>query len=132
MKSLDRIVAGAIAGIGLLHIGVTPIAFSELNRPALWFASGGLAMLFGAALNLLRSVYGQTAPGLRWVSLAANLCMLAFAAVMASLDRARLFSPQALILFSLLLAATLFSMARPAGAVGRHAPIAGRNARERA
>ncbi len=112
--ALDRIVAAAIVGIGAVHIGVTPIVFPHLNEPALWFISGGLAMIFQGALNLLRNRYVDVAPGVRRTCIAVNLAVAAFVTTyIVVTGRNVLRAPQAVVLLGLVMAATLFSLARP-------------------
>ncbi len=112
--STDRVVAWAIGGIGLLHIGVTPLAYPGWTMSAMWFASGGLAMVFLAMLNLLRNRYARVAPGLRWVCAAANIMLAVFcAAVMAAMPGGAARIPQGIILMTLVLAATVFSLKKP-------------------
>jgi hypothetical protein len=68
-----------IVVLGLVHIAATPHYFTHLSSGAVWFASGGLAMILTGALNLLQHAYGALAPGLRAVCVAANVVMIAFA-----------------------------------------------------
>ena len=56
-------------------------AFDELSSAALWFFSGGMAILLTGALNVLNRSYGRVAPGLRLVCIGANVVLLSFAAV---------------------------------------------------
>ncbi len=110
----DRIIGYAIGGIGLLHIGVTPLAYPDWTMRAMWFVSGGMAMVLLAALNLLRNRYVHVAPGLRWTCAAANIAFAAFcAAVIAVTPGGPARIPQGIVLMSLMLAATYFSVAEP-------------------
>jgi hypothetical protein len=68
-----------IIALGAVHIAATPRYFPHLTSAAVWFASGGLAMILTGALNLLRRAYGDVAPGLRRVCVAANMVMTGFA-----------------------------------------------------
>ena len=79
MRRLYFLLAAGTIVLGVVHIAATPRAFPRLSSAAVWFASGGLAMMLTGALNLLRRVYGDFAPGLRRVCLAANVVMTAFA-----------------------------------------------------
>jgi len=79
MRRLYFLLAAGTIVLGVVHIAATPRAFPQLTSAAVWFASGGLAMMLTGALNLLRRVYGHFAPGLRRVCLAVNVVMTAFA-----------------------------------------------------
>jgi hypothetical protein len=55
MKTLDRVCAWALLGFALLHMVASVALMSKsLNLDSTWFFSGGLAIIFGAFLNLLR------------------------------------------------------------------------------
>lgn len=56
MKTLDRVFAWLLVAVGLLHTGVSMVLMSRnLNPASIWFFAGGLAVIFGAFLNLIRS-----------------------------------------------------------------------------
>ncbi|MCU0649254.1 MAG: hypothetical protein MUF00_14745 [Gemmatimonadaceae bacterium] len=59
-----------------------------LTASAVWFFSGGLAMVLTGAINLLNRTYGGVAPRLRWVCVGANAVMTAFALVAGWVGRA--------------------------------------------
>lgn len=69
-------------GLGVVHIAATPRYQVQINQAALWFASGGLVMILTGALNLLNRTYGDSAAGLRRVSVAMNFVMTAFGVLM--------------------------------------------------
>jgi hypothetical protein len=69
-------------GLGIVHIVATPRYSAQFTQAALWFASGGLAMIFTGTLNLLNRSYGRGAPGLRRVSVAMNFVMTTFGVLM--------------------------------------------------
>ncbi|MBI3406263.1 MAG: hypothetical protein HY046_12490 [Acidobacteria bacterium] len=109
---LDRIVAGCLMALGLVHTSVAPIVFLSLTAPAMWFVSGGLTLIFAGAINLLRIRYAVVAPGVRRVSMAVNLSLVAFVCTyVAALGRSALRSPQAYFLLLLIPSATAFSFA---------------------
>ena len=55
MKTLDRVFAWLMFALGLLHTGVSMVVMSRnLNLASAWFFAGGLALIFGAFLNLIR------------------------------------------------------------------------------
>lgn len=69
----------ALAALGVIHMAATSRYSQALTPQALWFLSGGALMVFAAALNLLNRAYGANARGLRWVCVAGNLFVTAFA-----------------------------------------------------
>jgi len=71
----------ALAALGALHMGATARKFHVLSSDALWFFSAGALLVVVAALNLLNRAYGNSAPGLRWVCVAANVLVLALSVV---------------------------------------------------
>lgn len=106
-----------IIALGVGHVAATPHYFAQLTSGAVWFASGGLAMILTGALNLLRRAYGATAPGLRLVCVAANGLMTGFALLAGYAGGAS--AAQFALVLVLIGGATLFSMIpgaqRPAG-----------------
>jgi hypothetical protein len=72
---LDRILGTAVIALGLMQCASTFLFFARFEEPAIWFFAGGLLLTVVGALNLLRLRYGATAPGVRYVSLAANLVL---------------------------------------------------------
>ena len=72
----------AAIGLGLVHVSATPRYSSQTTQAALWFASGGLLMILTGALNLLNRAYGRGVPGLRRVSVATNVVVVAFSVIM--------------------------------------------------
>jgi uncharacterized membrane protein len=56
LKTLDRVFAWLLLALGLPHIGVSMVLMSRnLNPSSIWFFAGGLAVIFGAFLNLIRT-----------------------------------------------------------------------------
>jgi hypothetical protein len=74
----------AIVLLGTLHMFAATTLFSGLTGAAMWFVSGGIAMVLAGALNLLNHACGAIAPGLRRVCMGANIVMTVFAMVPAS------------------------------------------------
>ena len=103
--------------LGLIHVAATPRFFPHLTSGAVWFASGGLAIILTGALNLLRRVYGEVAPGLRRVCVGANVAMTIFALLAGYAGHAS--ARDYLIVLGLLGGITLLSLLpaaqRPAG-----------------
>jgi hypothetical protein len=88
---MRRVYFGLGVGIivlGVVHIAATLRYFSQLTTAAVWFASGGLAIMLTGALNLLRRAYGEMAPGVRFVCVAANAAMTVFAGLAGYAGRA--------------------------------------------
>ena len=120
MNRFDRASAWLLFGIGLLHCSVTFIIAESPTETALWFFSGGLALIYCAVLNLLRVRYAAIAPGLRRACAAVNLSLLAFIfAYLAAQGLAAFRNPGAAVLVACGLAATAFSLfRRPAAPSG--------------
>lgn len=113
MERLDRITGWLIFGIGMLHCGVTFLLFKGYSDAAMWFFSGGLAMMYSAALNLLRVRYADVAPGLRKVCAAVNFSLLAFIVAYSAGEGARIFwNFGAVTLIICAIAVTAFSLFR--------------------
>lgn len=109
---LDRGTSWAILAIGVTHCLLTPILFRELTPRAVWFFSGGLAIVYQALFNLLRLRHGRVA-GIRRLSIGANLAGLGFAALMVAATGGGLWrEPTSVVFLALLTAAAAFSMAR--------------------
>ena len=98
----------AIIGLGVIHIAATPHLFPHLTGAAVWFASGGLAIMLTGALNLLRRVYGEIAPGVRLVCVMANVVMTGFALLAGYVSRSS--AGQFVVVLGLLGGATVFSL----------------------
>ena len=54
MKTADRIFAWIVLLLGCVHCAVTFVVHKALTVEAIWFVSGGLVLIFGALLNLVR------------------------------------------------------------------------------
>jgi len=107
MKTLDAVFAWFILGFGVLHSVAAFDKYDSLSADALWFFSGGLALLLLAGLNLLRIRYAAVAPGVRTVCIAANLAFLGFALTyFAARLSTSLNSPGGWLLLAVLLGAT--------------------------
>ena len=108
LRYLYVILSVGIIAFGVIHIAATPKFFMHLTSAAVWFASGGVAIVMTGALNLLRRAYGESAQGLRFVCVSANIVMtgLAFLAGYASGASAVQFG----LVIGLMGGATLFSL----------------------
>jgi intracellular septation protein A len=54
MKMIDRILAWVLLVLGCVHCAVTFVVHKTFTVEAIWFLSGGLVLIFGALLNLVR------------------------------------------------------------------------------
>lgn len=54
MKKIDSIFAWIMLLLGCAHCAVTFAVHKSLTAEAIWFVSAGLAMVFGALLNMVR------------------------------------------------------------------------------
>ena len=79
MRTFYLVLAVLVVLLGLFHLVSTLRFYDELSSRAVWFASGGLALIFTGVLNLLSRAYGNAAPGVRWSALGANAVMTVFA-----------------------------------------------------
>ena len=109
----------AIIAFGAIHITATPWIFPHLTNAAIWFASGGIAIILTGALNLLRRTYGGVAPGVKFVCVGANLVMTGFSVLAGYVSRASV--AQIVVVLGLLGGATLLSLV-PAAQSERTAP----------
>ena len=81
MRRAYLVIGWGIVLLGIIHMFAATRLFSGLTAAALWFFSGGIAMVLAGALNLLNHAYGATAPGLRRVGMGTNVVMTVFAMV---------------------------------------------------
>lgn len=72
MKTIDRVFAWIVLLLGCIHCVVAFVVYKTLNVEAIWFVCGGLVMIFGALLNLVRIAR----PGDRLLALASALANL--------------------------------------------------------
>ena len=75
LRVLYFVVSVMIIALGVIHVAAMPRFFATLTSGAIWFASGGIAIMITGALNLLRRAYGEMAPGVRLVCVATNVVM---------------------------------------------------------
>ena len=107
MRQLYLLLAVLIILLGLVHVSATFALFDALTSRAVWFASGGLAMILTGVLNLLNRAYGAAAPGVRWAAFGANAAMTIFAALAGIAGAASV--AQLIVIVGLMAAATLLS-----------------------
>ena len=111
MRGFYLVLAGLIIGLGLVHMAATFVLFDALNNRAIWFASGGLAMILTGVLNLLNRAYGATAPGVRWAAIGANAVMTIFALLAALAGAAS--EVQMVVVIGMMVGTTLISLRAP-------------------
>jgi hypothetical protein len=114
MKTTYLVIGWGIIALGALHISATPVYFHSLTPSALWFGSGGLALVLTGTLNLLNRTYGQEARGLRRVCVAANLVMAGFSLVSGLVGHAS--AAQLVVVVGLMSGAAALSLTRAATA----------------
>jgi Ca2+/Na+ antiporter len=76
MKIVDRVFAWILLVLGCIHCAATFAVHKALTLDAVWFFSGGLVMILGALLNLLRAARPEDGLVVR-ISLLANLLLFA-------------------------------------------------------
>lgn len=108
MRRAYFVLSLAMIGLGAIHMAATPRYFAHLTTAAVWFASGGLAIMLTGAVNLLRRAYGEMAFGLRLVCVIANVAMTSFAILAGYASRAS--ALQFALVIGLLGGATLLSL----------------------
>jgi intracellular septation protein A len=82
MKTADRIFAWVLLVLGCVHCAVAFVVHKSLSIEAIWFFSGGLAVIFGALLNLLRIARPDDRLAARISALANLLLFAVFAAAL--------------------------------------------------
>ena len=89
MGYLYSVLGWGIVALGVVHMTATFRFFGSLTGAAIWFFTGGIAMVLAGALDLLNRAYGAAAPGLRWFCVATNVTMTALGERRASSERQR-------------------------------------------
>lgn len=113
MRTLHLVLALLIIILGLVHLSATFMLFDALTGRAVWFASGGIAVVLTGVINLLNRAYGAAAPGVRWAAIGANATMTVFAALAGYAGAAS--GAQLVLIVGLLAVATLASTRPPTG-----------------
>lgn len=111
MKTLDRVFGWTLLVFGCLHTtGSVFLMAKSLNLDSAWFFSGGLAVIFGAFLNLIRC-YRPPDSLVARISVLANLLLLVLAALLCWVLRHDLRqNPQAAVFVPLVGIELLFSV----------------------
>lgn len=110
MKFLDRACAGVLFLLAIVECWLVPRNYTG----RIWIFGTGLALLFTAMLNLLRLRNGYGVRGLRLFCIGANVMMSVFViALIASIGGPKtMANPQLLLLQGVLVAETIFSLAK--------------------
>ena len=108
MRRLYLVLACLILLLGLVHVSATFALFDAFTSRAVWFAGGGMAIIFTGVLNLLNRAYGAAAPGVRWAAIGGNAAMTVFAALAGVAGAAS--GAQLIVIVGLMAAATLVSL----------------------
>jgi hypothetical protein len=111
MRAFYLVLGVLVILLGLVHLAAAFALFDALNSRAIWFASGGIAIVLTGLLNLLSRAYGAAAPGLRWSTVGANVVMTVFAALAGIAGAAS--GGQLVGIVGLMAAATLVSVLPP-------------------
>ncbi len=114
LEAVDKTLGVVLIFMGLLQWLATPYFFLRIEEPAAWFFAGGMLLMLIGALNLLRIKYGAVAPGVKRVSVAANLVLSAFwLAMLVGLFYKFVRYPFAFIGISAILTCTIVSLLSP-------------------
>jgi hypothetical protein len=112
MKTLDRFLAWTLLVFGCLHIAASAVLMSRnLSVETVWSFSGGLAIIFGAFLNLIRA-YRPPDKVVARTSVLANLLLLILAALLCWVLRHDLKENPQAVMFVPLVVMELFLSAR--------------------
>jgi hypothetical protein len=111
MKTLDRVLAWVLLAFGLLHTAASVLLMSRnLNLNSAWFFAGGLAVIFGAFLNLIRN-HRPADTLIAQTSVVANLLLLVLGVLLCWVLRHNLKgNPQAAVFIPLIALELLFSV----------------------
>jgi len=89
MKTLYKISTFLILALGLLHISMTPMIFRGLTANALWFASGGIVIIFLSFFNFILMSDAGKHRIVRMLTHTANALGLIFGGVMLVIESRR-------------------------------------------
>jgi len=99
LRHLNRLAAGMIVVIGLLHLAVGHAAFTAPTERGVWFVSAGFLLVTTGLANMAASTASSR---LQTVAAASgSLAILILGALIARADRDLLFAPQTLVLLAL-------------------------------
>jgi hypothetical protein len=78
VRRVDLALCGLLIAGGVGQWLLTAKWWRSFEEPAAWWFNGGTTLILLGGLGLARIRYGQTAPGVRWLSVAGNLMLSAF------------------------------------------------------
>lgn len=109
MKTLDRVMGWVLVVMGCIHCGATFAANPHFNFAAVWFFTGGVAMIATGLLNLVRIQGGKGIA--KTGAIAVNVLMtLACAAIIWIALGSLLHMPQVIIVTVAVVAELIFSV----------------------
>lgn len=78
-RRVDRIAALLLVLLGVVHsLGFAPLTYDRLDARALWFVSGGLALGFAGAVNLIGLSEPKPGRATRRIAAAVNIVLAIF------------------------------------------------------
>lgn len=89
MKTLYKVTTILILALGILHISLTPMFFPSLTMGALWFAGGGMMIIFVSFFNFILMSAASKQRVVRILTYTANLSGLVFAGAMLLVESRR-------------------------------------------
>jgi hypothetical protein len=107
MKTTDRLCAWIVLLLGCTHCAVAFVVHKTFTVEAIWFVSGGLVMIFGALLNLVRIARSDDTLLARVSALANLLLFVVFVAAVPWLLRHALKQNPQIIVLAIAVAAEL-------------------------
>lgn len=107
MRTADRIFAWIVLLLGCVHCAVTFVVHKTFTVEAIWFVSGGLVLIFGALLNLVRNARPDDRLPARASALANLLLFVVFGIAMVWLLRGDLKQNPQVIVVAIAIAAEL-------------------------
>lgn len=102
MRLLYKISTFLILALGLLHVSLTPVLFKRFAQDTMWFASGGVMLIFISFMNFVLMRDAGKDRVVRLLCYITNLIGLGFASTMLVLDWLRA-TPSALSFFVIFL-----------------------------
>ena len=93
MKLSYKIATFLILALGVLHVSMTPVLFRRFAQDVLWFASGGLMIIFISFMNFVLMRDGGKDRIVQLLCHSANIIGLVFASTMFVLSWSRAVPP---------------------------------------
>lgn len=89
MRTLYKVSTFLILALGVVHVSMTPVIFRSLTPNALWFAGGGLMIIFLSFLNLILMGEAGKQRIVRVLTHTANIIGLLFGCAMLIIESRR-------------------------------------------